>query len=92
MEKENVPSAAGSQGGKVRGKPGSVRAVREGGKRGGGGRREEGEAVMVSSIQEDRQVKTRLMMESQKRQESSQKDASVRVQKQSVDACRAVQS
>ena len=92
MEKENVPSVAGSQGGRVRGKPASVRAVREGGKRGGGGRREEGEAVMVSSIQEDQQVKTRLVMESQRRQESSQKDASVRVQKQSVDACRAVQS
>ena len=56
-----------------------MRVVREGRKRGGEGGRGEGESVKVSTVQEDHQAKTKLVMETQKKQEASKNGDAVKV-------------
>lgn len=77
-EKENVSSLQGCGDGRVQRRRGGVRVVRERGRRGGeGGRGEKGGAggrgeSKMTTIQEDCEVKTRLVMETQKEKNTSQ--------------------
>lgn len=71
-EKEVVSSVQGCGGGRVQRRRTGVKVVRERAKRGGEDGRGEREGGKMTSVQEDREVKTQLVMEAQKKEDPSQ--------------------